>query len=101
LQDELRDTAVTVTSLMPGPTETNFFSRAGMDDTRLGQGPKDDPADVAQQGYAALMAGKDRVVAASAMTKAQELAAKVLPDKAKAALHRKMAEPKEGSDGES
>ncbi len=94
LQDELRDTEVTVTSLMPGPTDTNFFHRAGMDDTRLGQGPKDDPADVAQQGYEALMAGKDRVVAASAMTKAQELAAKVLPDGAKSALHRKMAEPK-------
>ncbi|SDR96075.1 Short-chain dehydrogenase [Friedmanniella luteola] len=95
LQDELRDTGVTVTSLMPGPTDTNFFHRAEMDDTRIGQGPKDDPADVAQQGYAALMAGKDRVVAASAMTKAQELAAKVLPDKAKAALHRVMAEPQD------
>ena len=95
LQDELRDSSVTVTSLMPGPTETNFFHRAGMDDTRLGQAKKDDPADVAQQGYAALMAGKDRVVAASALTKAQELAAKVLPDKVKAAMHRKMAEPKD------
>ncbi len=94
LQDELRDSEVTVTSLMPGPTETNFFHRAGMDDTRLGQAPKDDPADVAQQGYEALMAGKDRVVAASAMTKAQELAAKVLPDGLKSTLHRKMAEPK-------
>ena len=100
LQDELKDTGVTVTSLMPGPTETNFFHRAGMDDTRIGQGPKDDAADVAQQGYAALMAGEKRVVAASAMTKAQELAAKVLPDKAKAALHRAMAEPRDerGSD---
>ena len=95
LQDELRNTGVSVTSLMPGPTETNFFHRAGMDDTRIGQGPQDDAADVAQQGYAALMAGEDRVVAASAMTKAQELAAKVLPDKVKAALHRTMAEPRD------
>ena len=100
LQDELRDSAVTVTSLMPGPTETNFFTRAEMDDTRIGQGPKDDAADVAQQGYAALMAGEDRVVAASAMTKAQELAAKVLPDKVKAAMHRKMAEPKDPAGGQ-
>jgi short-subunit dehydrogenase len=94
LQNELKDSAVTITSLMPGPTETNFFHRAGLDDTLIGQAKKDNPADVAQQGYAALMAGKDRVVAASALTKAQELAAKVLPDKVKAALHRKVAEPR-------
>lgn len=95
LQNELKDSAVTITSLMPGPTETNFFHRADMDDTLVGQGKKDDPADVAQQGYAALMAGEDRAVAASLMTKAQELAAKVLPDKVKAQLHRKMAEPQD------
>ena len=95
LQDELRDSAVTVTSLMPGPTDTNFFSRADMDDTKLGQGPKDDAADVAQQGYAALMAGRDRVVAASLMTKAQELGAKVLPDKVKAEMHRHLAQHKD------
>lgn len=94
LQNELKDSAVTITSLMPGPTETNFFHRAGLDDTLIGQAKKDDPADVAQQGYTALMAGKDRVVAASALTKAQELAAKVLPDKVKAALHRKVTEPR-------
>ncbi len=95
LQNELKDSAVTITSLMPGPTETNFFHRAGLDDTLIGQAKKDDPADVAQQGYTALMAGKDRVVAASTLTKAQELAAKVLPDKVKAALHRKVAEPRD------
>ncbi|MGW1346753.1 SDR family NAD(P)-dependent oxidoreductase [Kribbella sp. NPDC002412] len=94
LQDELRHSAVTVTALMPGPTETNIFHRAGMDDTRVGQSSKDDPAEVARQGFEALMAGKDRVVAESLMTKVQELAAKVLPDTLKAAAHRKMAEPK-------
>ncbi|WBQ07937.1 SDR family NAD(P)-dependent oxidoreductase [Kribbella sp. CA-293567] len=93
LQNELSDSAVTVTSLMPGPTETNFFHRAGMDDTPVGRSSKDDPAEVAKQAYAAVMAGKDRVVAESIMTKAQELANKVLPDKVKAAVHRKMAEP--------
>jgi short-subunit dehydrogenase len=95
LQEELRDSAVTITSLMPGPTETEFFSRAGMDDTVMGQGPKDDAADVARQGYEALLAGKDRVVAASLLTKAQELGAKVLPDKLKAVVHRQIAEPRE------
>ncbi|WP_375430396.1 SDR family NAD(P)-dependent oxidoreductase [uncultured Friedmanniella sp.] len=94
LQSELKDSAVTITSLMPGPTDTNFFPRAGMDDTLVGQGPKDDPAAVARQGYDALQRGKDRVVAASLGTKAQELAAKVLPDKLKAEVHRTIAEPR-------
>jgi short-subunit dehydrogenase len=94
LQDELKDSAVTVTSLMPGPTDTEFFHRAGMDDTRVGRSnTKDDPAEVAKQGFEAMMAGKNRVVAESLMTKAQELANKITPDSLKAAVHRKMAEP--------
>jgi short-subunit dehydrogenase len=93
LQNELKDTGVTITSLMPGPTETNFFRRAGMLDTRVGQSSKDDPADVAQQGFEALMAGKDKVLASSVKTKVQGVANRVLPDKVKAAAHRLMAEP--------
>jgi len=96
LQNELKDTKVTVTSLMPGPTDTNFFHRADMDDTKVGQGPKDDPAQVAKQGFDALMAGKDKIVAGSAKTKAMGVANKVLPDKLKAAAHRQMAEPGSG-----
>ncbi len=96
LQNELKDTEVTITSLMPGPTETNFFHRADMDDTAVGQGAKDDPAQVAKQGFDALMAGKERIVGGSVMTKAQEAANKVLPDKLKAAAHRQMAEPGSG-----
>lgn len=95
VQNELKDSGVTVTSLMPGPVETNFFHRADMDDTTMGQAKKDEPDDVAQQGYAALMAGRDRVVAASLMTKAQELGAKVLPDKVKSELHRHLAQPQD------
>jgi short-subunit dehydrogenase len=96
LQNELKDTEVTITSLMPGPTETNFFHRADMDDTAVGQGSKDDPAQVAKQGFDALMAGKERIVGGSVTTKAQEAANKVLPDKLKAAAHRQMAEPGSG-----
>ena len=95
LRDELRDTGVTVTSLMPGPTETEFFERADMENTRIGEGSKDDAADVAKDGFDALMAGDERVVSASLSTKAQARFSRVLPDKAKAAMHRKMAEPKE------
>ncbi|MBV9314601.1 MAG: SDR family NAD(P)-dependent oxidoreductase [Pseudonocardia sp.] len=93
LQEELKDTGITVTSLMPGPTETNFFHRAHMDDTKIGQMDKDNPAQVARQGFEALMKGRGRVVAGSVKTKAQEAANKVLPDKVKAAAHRLMAEP--------
>ena len=97
LRNELKDTGVTITALQPGPTETNFFHRAGMDDTPMGQAKKDDAAAVARQGYDALMKGEDRVVAASLATKAQELAAKALPDKLKAQLHRKAAQPEDES----
>ncbi|SFL33174.1 SDR family NAD(P)-dependent oxidoreductase [Geodermatophilus ruber] len=98
LVEELDDTAVAVTSLMPGPTGTHFFERAGIQGTRIGAGPKDDPAQVARQGFEALMAGKEKVVAGSLTTKAQELATTVLPDRLKAMVHRQMAEP--GSAGD-
>jgi short-subunit dehydrogenase len=93
LREELKDTGVTVTSLMPGPTDTNFFHRAEMDDTRVGASKKDDPAQVAEQAYEALMKGEEKVVAGSVMTKVQAAASKVMPDSAKAKMHRKMAEP--------
>ena len=93
LQAELSDTGVTITSLMPGPTSTEFFERGGLADTPIGQGPQDDPADFARQGYEALMAGKRRVVAASLMTRAMELSNKVLPDRVKAAASKVMAKP--------
>ena len=69
LRNELKDTGVTVTALMPGPTDTNFFHRADMDDTNVGTNKKDDPAEVAKQGFEALMAGKDHIIAGSLKTK--------------------------------
>jgi short-subunit dehydrogenase len=93
LRSELKDTGVTVTSLMPGPTETEFFERADMLDTRIGAGEKDDPADVAREGFEALMGGEERVVSASLKTKLQGRGSRVLPDKVKAAMHGRMAEP--------
>src|ERR687894_2489725 len=81
LDNELKDTKVTITSLMPGPTETNFFHRADMEDTKVGQSSKDDPAQVAKQGFDALMAEKEKIVAGSAKTKAQGVGNTVLPDK--------------------
>jgi short-subunit dehydrogenase len=93
LRNEVKDTNVTITSLMPGPTETDFFERADMLDTKVGAGDKDDPADVARDGFEALMAGKERVVSASMKTKAQGRAGRFMADSAKAEMHRKMAEP--------
>lgn len=96
LQNELKDTNVTITSLMPGPTDTDFFHRAGMEDTQVGQAQKDDPAQVAKQGFDALMSGDGKIIAGSVKTKAQGVASKALPDKLKAAAHRQMAEPGSG-----
>ena len=95
LQNELKDTGITLTSLMPGPTETEFFSRAKMMDTPVGQtSMKDDAAQVAEQGFEALMKGERKVVAGSLLTKVQGVVNAVLPDQVKAAAHRLMAQPK-------
>jgi uncharacterized protein len=93
LRNELKDTGVTVTALMPGPTDTEFFERADMLDTKVGAGDKDDPADVARDGFEALMNGDERAVSASLTTRLQGKGSRLLPDSAKAAMHRRMAEP--------
>lgn len=94
---ELRDTGVTVTALMPGPTDTEFFDRAGMQGTKLRENvSKDDPAEVAREGIEALMAGKDHVVAGSMKNKVQAAAGRVLPETAKAATQARMTEPGSG-----
>ena len=96
LRHELKDTGVTVTSLMPGPTDTEFFERANMLDTIVGSGPKDDPADVAREGFEALMAGQERVVASSPQTKLQGRMSRLMPDRTKARMHGVMAKPRSG-----
>ncbi|MEH2465495.1 SDR family NAD(P)-dependent oxidoreductase [Nostoc sp.] len=97
LRSELKDTGVTVTALMPGPTDTNFFQRADMDDTKVGADQKDDPAEVAKQGFDALMAGKHEIIAGSLKTKLLGTVSKVLPDTVNAELHRKLSEPGSGN----
>jgi short-subunit dehydrogenase len=93
VRHEVKDSGVTITALMPGPTDPNFFDRADMLDTPANEGKKDDPAVVAADGFAALLAGKDHVVAGSLKNKVQVAATGVLPDTAKAALHAKLTEP--------
>ena len=96
VRNELEDSGVTVTALQPGATETNFFHRAELDDTQVGQGAKASAADVARAGYDALMAGKDHVVAGTLKDRVMGNAAKVLPDVLTAQQHRKMTEPGSG-----
>jgi uncharacterized protein len=93
---ELRETNVSVTALQPGPTDTDFFHRAGMDDTQVGSEGKHEstPEAVAKQGIEALLAGKDHVYAASMKTKLEGMLANAVPGTVKAAMHEKMAKPK-------
>lgn len=92
LRNELKDTAITVTCLMPGATETEFFERADMLDTKVGTQKKDDPADVAKAGFEAMLQGEGDVVSGW-KNKIQSALANVTPAGALAEQHRKMAEP--------
>ncbi|NSY14803.1 SDR family NAD(P)-dependent oxidoreductase [Agrobacterium vitis] len=97
LRHELKDTGVTVTCLMPGPTQTKFFERADMLDTEVGQAEKDDPADVAKAGFKALMNDEGDVVAGW-KNKLQSVMANVTPANILAEQHAKMAAPGTGKD---
>ena len=95
LRNEIQDTGVTVTCLMPGATETAFFERADMLDTKVGQAKKDDPADVAKAGFNAMMQGEGDVVTGW-RNKLQTAVANVTPASMLAEQHRKKAEPGSG-----
>jgi short-subunit dehydrogenase len=92
LREELRDTEITVTCLMPGATDTKFFERAGMLDTSVGTGAKEDPADVARTGFDAMMRGDGDIVSGF-KNKVSSAAANVIPAGVLAKQHRKQAEP--------
>ncbi|CAN5774267.1 SDR family NAD(P)-dependent oxidoreductase [soil metagenome] len=92
LRNELKDSGVTVSCLMPGPTDTGFFERADMLDTKVGTQKKDDPADVAKAGFEAMMKGEGDVVAGW-KNKLQAAMANVTPSSVLAEMHRSMAEP--------
>ena len=92
LRNELKDTGVTVTCLMPGATETEFFERADMLNTKVGQSKKDDPKEVAKAGYEAMMSGEGDVVT-GLKNKVMSAAALFTPSDTLAEQHRKKAEP--------
>lgn len=99
LRNEIKENAgVTLTTLMPGATDTEFFDRAGMNDTQVGQdNRKADPAKVARDGWVALMAGKGHVVSGW-FNKLQVAAAGVVPQSILAGQHRKKAKPGSGEE---
>ena len=95
LRYELKDTGVSVTALQPGPTDTNFFNRADLSDTKVGtEGKKDsEPYEVAKQGFKALMDGDEHVYSASFSTKIQGALAGLAPEGLVAKMHESMTEP--------
>lgn len=98
LRNEIKGTGVTVSLLIPGPTDTDFFERAHMTDTRAGSSmKKDDPAYVARLGFDAMLRGEADVVTGW-RNKVQVAASKVLPAQTVAQVHRKIAEPDSGKE---
>ena len=93
LREELKDTGVTVTALLPGPTETEFFERADLEDTTIGRAEKDDPAQVARQGFDGLMKGEASVFGGSLASRAMGRLSAMTPDSVGAKVTRPMAEP--------
>lgn len=92
IRNELKDTGITVTCLMPGATETDFFERADMLDTKVGTMKKADPADVAKTGFEAMMRGDGDVVSGW-QNKLQAAIANITPAGALAEQHAKQAKP--------
>jgi len=96
LRAELKGSGVTVTCLMPGATETEFFERADMTDTKVGQSNKDDAAMVAKTGFDAMMNGDGDVVTGW-MNKLRTAMAAITPSGMLAEQHRAMAAPGSGT----
>ena len=98
IRSELKDTGVTITSLLPGPTATDFFNKAEMNDSKIVQeGSMADPTDVAKDGYEALMAGTDMVVSGF-KNKVQVAMNNITPDNMVADMMKEQQEPVENSE---
>jgi len=96
LNEEIKGSDVTITCLKPGATETNFFHRAELEDTKVGQANKDDPADVASAGWNAMKKGEPSIIY-GVKNKLQVAAAELMTDATTAKLHRAQAEPGSGN----
>lgn len=97
INEEIKDSGVTVTCLKPGATDTQFFARAEMEDTKVGQARKDDPADVAKAGWDAMKSGEAAVIY-GLKNKLQVAGAEMMTDAMTAKMHRAQAEPGSGNE---
>ncbi len=93
LHYELKEKGITVTALMPDATDTEFFERAGMEDTKVGVEEKDDPALVAKQGFEALMKGEAQVLAGSLMHRMKNAMNDLMPEQLKAKMYADITKP--------
>jgi short-subunit dehydrogenase len=92
LRHELKDSGVSVTCLMPGPTETEFFERADLLDTKVATDKKQPADEVARIGFNAMMKGEAQVIA-GLKNKLEAAVAHVTPNSVLAEMHRKLTEP--------
>ena len=98
MREDVKERGVTITILEPGVTDTDFFNKADMESAKsVAEGSKADPAEVAQGGYDALMAGKDKVVS-GLMNKVQAAMSNLLPDSLVASYMHKQAAPVDGKE---
>ncbi|HEY1547990.1 MAG TPA: SDR family NAD(P)-dependent oxidoreductase [Kofleriaceae bacterium] len=93
LRVEVADSGVTVTVLQPGATDTNFFRRGDLMDTKVGKAEKDDPALVARRGFDAMMAGKDSVLGGGFKSRLEGVMNELLPESFKAKQAAKQTKP--------
>jgi short-subunit dehydrogenase len=98
LRAELRDSGVSVTCLMPGPTETLFFARSGQLDTRYAAEEKQPADEVAREGFDAMQRG-DADAVTGLVNKLRVAMSHVIPDETLAEMHRKKAEPGSAYEG--
>ncbi|MFC9132695.1 SDR family NAD(P)-dependent oxidoreductase [Streptomyces sp. NPDC057099] len=95
LREELKEHGVSVTTLMPGATDSDFHARAGMNNTAFGPGMrKNSRKDVARQGFLAMMDGRAQVVGGDLATRRTALEHRFLPETLKAARHARLADPR-------
>lgn len=98
LRYEMKDKGIKITALQPNATDTEFFERGGMMDTKVGQAEKDDPALVAEQGFEALMDDKDHQFGGSLMSRVQGMVSDMIPEQMKAGMNAKQTKPGSASE---
>lgn len=93
LRSEVKEKGITVTLLLPGATDTDFFNKAGMQESKIMDSNLSDPEKVARDGFEALISGDDKIIS-GVKNKALVAASHVISDSAAAEMMKKQQEPK-------